>query len=496
MNVDVYKFNESFFQLSVSNDGILYDIKQHFSFKVDNFWFSPKYKAGTWDGSISMFNVCDRLLPTGLLNTLISFCMKRDINITYKFNIEDMYNNATIDDVYKFSEKLIQHTQFKIRDYQAKAVLNAINKKRGIVESPTGSGKSLIIYHIIQFIVAIQTNCKVLLTVPSTNLVRQMYGDFLSYGCNGDNICQIYFDEKQNVDLSKQIIISTWQSLQKKDDDYFKQFTAIMCDEAHHNKADILRKISQKCVNAEYRLGFTGTVPTSVADKYNIFSFLGTPIFNFKTHTLIEKGILSQIKIAVLLIQYSISDDEKPKTFDDEIVFIERLKKRNKVLSYILNIANNDENVLILCNHIKHLKIIVAYLQKYHKDKKIYTIHGNIKTDDREIIRKNIENDSGAIIVGTLGTMSTGVNIKKLHHIIAAASVKSRIKILQSIGRGLRQHDSKDKLIYWDIVDDFRYKEKRSIVKNYTIKHMEDRLKYYDSLKCDVVSKKINIDEL
>jgi type I site-specific restriction endonuclease len=212
-----------------------------------------------------------------------------------------------------------------------------------------------------------------------------------------------------------------------------------------------------------------------------------------------DKGILSKIKIANLLLKYS--EDEivtnKHRTYDEEVRFLVDHPKRNGVFKYIIDHINPEENVLILCYLIDHLKSIKSYLEKTYPNKEIQEIYGEIDADKREEIRLGMEDSKGVILLGTYATMGVGINIKRLHHVIFASSYKSKIKILQSIGRGLRTHESKTKLILWDIVDDLTYvKRTGTIGKNYVYEHFEQRLEYYKTQEFSYINKNIIVKNL
>ena len=294
----------------------------------------------------------------------------------------------------------------------------------------------------------------------------------------------------------------------------------ILVHNCHHAKANSIQTIAKKCTNAEYRLGFTGTVPTAEIDKMNIFGYLGQQLIEIKSRELIEKGILSEISVANLILKYPVEIIEKyfqfakeinPETgkekwrkadYSEEEKIVELCESRNLIFNWIFSLIPDKQNTLILCKHIDHLKSLEEYLIKNLPDKfSVYIIYGGVEAEEREKIRLLVNTTENVILLGTYATLSTGINIPKLHNCIFASSYKSKIKIIQSIGRGLRTHESKERLIVWDVIDDLSYlvtkKGKRSAKDaNYLFKHFLERLKYYQEQEFKYFSKEIYLTEL
>jgi len=208
-----------------------YEIKEFFSCYVQNYKYHPKYKARMWDGKISFFNVQDRTLPIGLMRFLKPFALKYDYKLRFTFDRSCLKNDITKDELLPFYDALYDGLKMYPRDYQQDAIYSAIRNKRGVLESATGSGKSMIIYSLIRFIME-DVPGKILLVVPSINLVNQMFDDCKTYGWTGsyDDISLLYGKSK-NYDPNKKVLISTWQSIHKKPYSFFKQFGAVLVDE-------------------------------------------------------------------------------------------------------------------------------------------------------------------------------------------------------------------------------------------------------------------------
>ena len=271
----------------------------------------------------------------------------------------------------------------------------------------------------------------------------------------------------------------------------------LVVSNCHQAKSMSIQTIAKKCLNAEYRIGLTGTLPTVDADNYNIHGYLGPTIFKQKTKDLQDLGILSNISIVNLLLKYpeDMIEKNKNRPYTEEIETITTYSERNKVFDFIFNKIDDKQNSIILCHKIDHLKAIEEYLIENLPDKySVYIVYGDIKPTERENIRKLMDVEENVILLGTYATLSTGINIRRIHHVIFASSYKSKIKILQSIGRGLRTHDSKEKMVLWDLVDDLRWTTRNNTMgKNHVFKHFEERLKYYDEQEFKYFTKSINI---
>ncbi|MFA5484956.1 MAG: DEAD/DEAH box helicase family protein [Candidatus Pacearchaeota archaeon] len=495
----VEKYDNVYFKLHCNIEQNM-ELKSFFSCYAPNYKYHPKFKAKIWNGKISFYNVKEQLLPIGLTYQLKEFLNRYDYKIKFLFDPNELINDISIDQINDFYEAIFRNTDFFPRDYQHQAIYTALKKKRGIIESPTASGKSLIIYSIIRFVLGV-TEGKILLVVPSISLTTQMFNDFVEYGWfDAYDYSSILYSGSKKYDKNKRILISTYQSLHRKKENFFEDFDCVIIDETQQAKSNSIKTILQNCVNANYRFGLTGTLPTDVADINNIYGYIGPKIFSLKSNTLIDKGFLSKIKIVNMLIQYSEEEKKlnRKRTFPEESRAIAENTDRNKVIKYIVKNINNKDNTLILCEKIDHLKSIKEYVdENFSETHEIFMIYGNTNVDEREKIRKYMNENKSVILVASYGTMSTGVNISRIHHIIFASSYKSKIKVLQSIGRGLRKHKEKSKLILWDLIDDMTWvKRTGKIGKNYVYQHFEERLKYYKEQGFKYISKKINLNKL
>ena len=474
----ISKINEVYVKITCEKH-IAKELSEYFTFFVPGYTFVPAFRNKIWDGKIRLFNLQTFQLYAGLLPYIESFCEEREYTFEYENDL-DIHDDYPVYHATKFIEELNIHSNgnsIKVREHQIEAFVHAMRKRRTLLLSPTASGKSLIIYLIFQQLYRYQ-NLKGLIIVPTTSLVEQLASDFADYNNNSleHDIHKIY-QGKDKVS-SKPLTISTWQSLYKMPKEYFEQFDYVIGDEAHNFKAQSLTTILTSCVNAKYRIGLTGTLDGTKTHKLVLEGLFGKVNQVITTKELIDKKQVSDFEIKCLVLKHP--DDKcleyKDKSYQDEIQYLISNTARNK---FIKNLAVSlGNNTLILYQMVeKHGEILYNMIKDTEKigNRKVFFVHGDTDTNDREEIRRIMEIENDAIIVASFGTFSTGINIRNLHNIIFASPSKSRIRNLQSIGRGLRQAEGKDKAVLYDIADDMRYKK----YMNYTLRHFVDRTKIY-----------------
>ena len=439
------------------------ELVDYFTFEVPGAKFMPAVRNRVWDGKIRLFN-SNQTVYYGLIPHVAKFCQQREYNFSVDETVESA-ENFSLEEAKEFSESL--NMPFKPRDYQLEAFTYAVRNRRGVLLSPTASGKSLIIYMLQRWY-----GCRTLIIVPTISLVHQMAGDFKDYGYK-DEVYKITSGVEKITD--HEVVVSTWQSIYKMPKKWFSRFKVVIGDEAHLFKAKSLTSIMSKLVECPWRFGFTGTLDGTVTHKLVLEGLFGPVEKVTTTSELIKQDHLSKFKINIITLKYS---DQSKKLmrrakYQDEIDFIVRNEARNR---FIKNLCTSLEgNTLALFNFVdKHGKVLYNML----KDEKrsVFFVHGGVKGQERDDIRQIVENENNAIIVASYGTFSTGVNIRNLHNIVFCSPSKSRVRNLQSIGRGLRTASGKSEARLFDLVDDLRFKG----WKNYSIEHFGERLKVYN----------------
>jgi len=470
----LHKKNEAFIQFECERS-IAQELSEFFTFFVPGYQFTPAYKQKLWDGKIRLANLRDFSIYHGLVPYIEKFCIERE----YELEIDDEIittENYSLVEAVDFVRTL--SLPFEPRDYQLQAFVHAVRNRRILLLSPTASGKSLIIYLITRYIQ--ESNYKKgLLIVPTTSLVEQMYKDFQDYGYDSEEFChRQYSGKEKNVD--KFLTITTWQSIYKNEKDYFEQFDFVLGDEAHQFKAKSLTTILSGCSNAKYRIGTTGTLDGTQTHRLVLEGLFGPVYKATTTSELIARKELADFRIKCLILKYedSICQASRKWDYNQEIEYIVLNQVRNK---FIKNLALSLEgNTLILFQFVeKHGKDLHALIKDSVKNRHVFFVFGGTDVEIRESVREITEKESNAIIVASYGTFSTGVNIRNLHNIIFASPSKSRIRNLQSIGRGLRKGDNKEIATLFDIVDDMRIGKHA----NFVLKHFIERCRIYDEEK-------------
>ena len=467
----ISKSNEVFLKIN-TEPHIDYELRDHFKFEVEGAKFMPQYRNKYWNGEIHLYDIRSKQIYVGLLDKIVQFC--KNYGYSYKFEDNKYYGtpyeeneHISYEGVKDYMQSICSHQP---RKYQVEGVYGALKHNRKLLISPTASGKSLMIYSLVRYYV--DKGQKILLIVPTTSLVEQMYKDFEDYGWNVESYChRIYSGREKSNDAP--VTITTWQSVYKLDRSFFEEYNVVIGDEAHLFKSKSLISIMTKLHHAKYRFGFTGTLDGTQTHKWVLEGLFGPSYKVTRTDELMRQGHLSQLDIQCLVLKH------KPQTFEaynDEIEYLISHEQRNK---FITNLALDLKgNSLVLYSRVEaHGAVLYDKINNNKRDdRKVFFIHGGIDAEERELVREITEKEKNAIIVASYGTFSTGINIKNLHNVIFASPSKSRVRNLQSIGRVLRKGKDKVKAILYDIADDCSTKNRR----NYTLNHLIERIKIYN----------------
>jgi len=456
------------------DDSIAKELNMFFTFAVPNYQYTPAYKNKKWDGMIRLFNLYSRRLYIGLYDYLKKFAEDRNLSIETNFDLRKQ-ESVDIDEFISLLDLngIIPH------DYQVSAIKHVIEKQRCLLVSPTGSGKSLIIYILLRYYMNhLGDGKKILIVVPTTGLVSQMYNDFKSYSGDGWDVsknCHVIFSGQDKF-TEKPVVISTWQSIYKLPPEYFESYSVVFGDECHLFKAKSLTSLMSKLSSAEIRIGTTGTLDGTQVHKLVIEGLFGRVHSVTTTKKLIDTKILSKLDIDCITLQYEESEIAQIKRapYMDEIKWLLANDKRNNFISSLCK--NIKGNTLLLFNYVElHGKPLYELIQKQCSDRKVFFIHGGTDVEQRERIRQIVDNEQEAILVASYGTCSTGINIRNINNIIFTSPSKSVVRVLQSIGRGLRKSDRKDTVKLYDIADNLSHKK----YKNHTMRHLDERIKIY-----------------
>ena len=452
--VRVSKINEVFLKVDC-DDGLAKELFEFFSFKVPNAKFMPSYKNRMWDGKVYLFSIKTHKIYIGLLPYVDEFCRERG----YEFEgVEEVLGTKQRD---KCSQSWLADLKlpFEPRDYQIDAFNTAIQYGRQLLLSPTASGKSLIIYLLARYY-----NKKTVIIVPTTSLVEQMTKDFKDYGYDKE-ICKIYSGQPV---FDSDITITTWQSFSKAPKNVMESFEVVFGDEAHLFKANVLKGILEKMKNTAIRFGTTGTLDGTEVHRLQLEGLFGPVKKVTTTVDLMEEGTIANLDIDILILKHK---KVKLSTYQEEMDYLVSNDSRNE---FICNLVYSLKgNTLVLFQYVKkHGEVLHGKMFKRLGDK-LHYVFGGTDVTDREDVRTIVEGSDENVILASYGTFSTGVNIKKIDNIIFASPSKSRIRNLQSIGRGLRKGKDKNRMRLFDIADDIGGT-------NYTLNHCKDRINIYN----------------
>jgi superfamily II DNA or RNA helicase len=485
-DIVIAKKNEVFLKIE-AEPHIYQELSEHFTFDVPGAKFMPQYRSKYWDGKIRLFSTHTGEIYVGLLDKVVSWAKKWDYNVEFKNNKfygTPLEENEMIsyEGVKDYMTRISKH---KPRDYQVDAVYDALRYNRKLLISPTASGKSLMIYSVVRYFA--ERDKKILLVVPTTSLVEQMFKDFQDYGWNAEDFCHRIYSGREKTNEFP-VVITTWQSIYKLPRGFYDAFDVVIGDEAHQFKSKSLVSIMTKLADAKYRYGFTGTLDGTQTHKWVLEGLFGPSYKVTQTKELIDKGHLSKLQIKIIILKHNPQTFEN---FEDEVQFIIGHPKRNK---FIKNLALDLKgNTLVLFSRVEsHGQPLYESINNSVKDgRKVFYVHGGVGAEERELVREIVDKEDNAIIVASYGTFSTGINIKNLHNVIFASPSKSRIRNLQSIGRVLRKGNNKTQAVLYDIADDCTKNSR----KNYTLNHLIERVKIYNEENFNYEFVQVNLKE-
>lgn len=445
------------------SDPIAHELNDYFVYTIPGAEFVKRQaRFRRWDGRIRLFRLKDHRIYRGLLHRVYEFAEAHDYQVenrlpTPKPLLPGNQLDAWIDTL---------NIPFTVRDYQYAAVRLALDTHRSVIVAPTGSGKSLILY-----LIQAAFNTKTLIVVPTIGLVGQMIADFTAYGCD-EPIHPIQAGAEKHDEA--RIFVSTWQSLYDMPKDYFEQFQTVIVDEVHLAKAASITGLMEKCLTSPYRFGCTGTLNEMKVHQLQVEGLFGAAQQVTTTTTLVKKSQLSPVLVKMLVLGYPdlMRKQLRHLSYQEEIEFLVTEPSRTE---FIVQLAQKLKGCsLLLFGRIQHGKALYERLQSLGCD--VHYIAGEVNAEDRETIRQTVTaSTQNTIIIGSFGTVQTGINIPGLQNLVFCAPSKGAIRVLQSIGRVLRLADGKSRATVYDIVDDLRIKRRQ----NFAFRHGEARSAIY-----------------
>jgi superfamily II DNA or RNA helicase len=481
--------NKQFLRVDEASEMEVEQLNISLNRRIENWRFHPLVKKGLWDGYISYIKD-DKWIPSGLWREVMSICKD------YKFDLEidgvmRMFDTSIKqEDFTEWAEAYFEGNNISPRDYQIEAAFNILKFRNCLSELATSAGKTLISFMAVSYLLEKEKAGRILFIVPNVSLVVQASEDFMDYNWRNQTnikIQQIYSGQK--IRPGRNVVIGTYQSLVKKDKEYFQQFDAVIIDETHKAKSQSIKTILSKCTSANYRFGLSGTIPKpNTLDRLTLMAYTGPVITEVSANFLQNEGHIAGCKVKVIKMDYapeatknafremSQNRYESKDVYKFESNYVIQSPGR---LAFICNIISRVKgNSLVLFHRIEHGKKIYEKLRQ-DSNKSVYYVDGNTDKDIREEYKKKMEAGVEVVIVASYGTFSTGISINKIHNIFFTESFKSEVIIRQSIGRGLRKHKSKDSVNIIDFVDDLSSPD----WDNYLIRHAKARQKIYREQK-------------
>ena len=462
------KIDEVFMQVQC-DDGLARDLHDFFSFTVPNAKFMPSVKHRYWDGKVRLFSIKTNKIYIGLLPYVDEFCRERGYDIK---GINDIIGNKERQPNEEFIGEL--GLPFEPRDYQLEAFRSAVQYGRQLLLSPTASGKSLIIYLLARYY-----NKKTVIIVPTTSLVEQMAKDFEDYGYD-KKICKIYSGQPV---FDSDITITTWQSFSKAPKNVLESFDVVFGDEAHLFKANVLKGILEKMKKTAIRFGTTGTLDGSECHRLQLEGMFGPVKKVISSKQLMDEGTIADIDIHCIILKHKKCHT---MSYQEEMDYLVSNEARNE---FICNLVYSlSGNTLVLFQYVEKHGVLLHEKMFKRLGENLHYVYGGTDTEDREAVREIVDKAKNDTILASYVTFSTGVNIKRIDNIVFASPSKSKIRNLQSIGRGLRKTEGKDSMRLFDIADDLQ-------CDNYTLRHLKDRINIYNEERFPYEIKQFDLND-
>lgn len=425
-------------KINTDNDELLDALYKLYSENAPGYQYSPAYKRRQWDGKLHFISR-EGVFRTGLLSRVVKDLEK--INcfpklVTNSSPLDENNNDWGIDG-------------FKYYYYQKDLISTGLKNKRGIIKSPTGSGKTLIMAGLVKAL----AGRKMVLLFNAKQLLTQTY-EFLTKTCNFDNI-GLCFGEGY---IYGDIMLCTVQSIERILDTHLEEAKVLMVDECHEfaNGKTTLAAL-RAFPEAQYRFGFTATPPSDIIPKLNLEGSLGPVWDSVSTSGLVSEGKLTKPVIQLINRPYNASgaDEDLPylEVYDTYIVNNEGRNAIIKNIADDITRKNKQARILILTKSLSHGRT----LEKLLGDRQVEFLEGANSLGERyKSITRFRNHPESSILIGTK-ILQTGINIEEITHFINARGMKSEIATLQALGRALRRHDTKTEVFVYDFLDREKY---------------------------------------
>ena len=485
----------------VINDGTALEIEQiqhSFTKKIMN-WGAIRSKSNQPKSFEISF--VDRWLriPIGLWVELQKLAKQFMFHLEID-GIEYLYDKDYDESVFvEWVNTYFEESEKQPRDYQIEGVSRILKYRFCTEEISTSGGKTLMAFLLFRYLLEKKEIKRMLYVVPSISLVNQTEEEFYIYEeqCGKKPIWKsqcVFGSSKKEDNAQVNIVFGTFQSLTKKDLEYFAKFDAVFIDETHHARNYSIKNIIVKSFNSKYNIGMTGTLPQEGSlDSFTVQSYLGPCVYLVKSSDLIAANFATPVKVIGVEMDYldedvkknlynlrNVSADEKDGV---KLLNLEKdiIRENRKRLVYVCEtIAKTTKNSLVMFADIKNEygRSIFNWL-KENTDKTVYYIDGGTSAEHRDYFRKQMEEQEGVIIVASITTFGEGINVLNCHNIFIVESHKSEYIIRQALGRGMRLMEGKELITIIDFRDNFIYGSHRYQKINYLMRHAHERERIY-----------------
>jgi|TARA_X000000368_G_scaffold4673_1_gene3570 superfamily II DNA or RNA helicase len=460
-------------EVNVKIEGLPVEIRRKIAnkmkYEVPYARYLPQYKLGRWDGKVGFFG----LGGNGYVNhldTIINILQESGVEIE---EIDDKRQKVDLQfdkiDKNYFANKtwpkghLCEGQNIELRDYQVDVVNNFLKEPQSLQEVATGAGKTIIT-------ACLSSLCekfgRTVVIVPNKSLVTQTEEDYVNVGLD----VGVYFGDRK--ELHKTHTICTWQSLNildKKDKagestlslaTFLDGVKTVIIDEVHQAKADVLKKLlTHHLKNSPIRWGLTGTVPKEQFEFQSILAGIGPVVNQISAKELQDKGVLSKCHVNIV----QLLDTNVYKNYQEELKYLTTNKKRLEYMGKLITKISATGNTLILIDRLTAGKELQSLIPNS------VFIQGETKLEDRKEQYDEVSSANNKVIIATYGVASVGINIPRIFNLVLIEPGKSFVRVIQSIGRGIRKAKDKDFVQIWDITSTCKFAKR----------HLTHRKKFY-----------------
>ncbi len=462
-------------EVNIKLEGLDVDVRRKLSnalkFEVPYARYMPQYKLGRWDGKVAFFGIGG----TGYVNhldTVVSILQKENVEIVdivdqrhpIQLNFTPVTKDYWKDQGIQWPEgHPAEGEDIILRDYQVEAINNFLDNPQSLQQIATGAGKTITtatLSHISE------PYGRSLVIVPNKSLVEQTEEDYINCGLD----VGVYFGDRKQ--LGKTHTICTWQSLNildKKTKDgsavlslaeFLEGVSTIIIDEVHQAKAEVLKKLlTQNLRNAPIRWGLTGTIPKEKFEFESIHASIGPVIGHITAKELQDKGVLAECHVNVV----QLIDVVEHRDYQSELKYLVTDSNRLEYIGKLLNIVSQSGNTLILVDRISAGQQLAELIPGST------FVSGTVKVKDRKETYDEIKEGTNKVIIATYGVAAVGLNIPRIFNLVLIEPGKSFVRVIQSIGRGVRKAKDKDFVQIWDLTSTCKYAKR----------HLTQRKKFY-----------------